>query len=67
MKHILLISLLLYFGLGLFLYLKQRSFIYFPVAEISTNLDSRVFNNKIKPLFILAVMLKTLPTMLSLS
>ena len=37
--------MLAYIGIGLFLFLKQRSFIYFPVAETSSTLITRVFNN----------------------
>jgi len=45
MKNVLLILLLAYIGLGSFLFLKQRSFIYFPVTEISSTLMTKVFNN----------------------
>jgi pimeloyl-ACP methyl ester carboxylesterase len=45
MKNIISIALLLYIGVGLFLYLKQRSFIYFPVGDKSSTLSSRMLDN----------------------
>ncbi|MDH5434557.1 MAG: alpha/beta hydrolase [Gammaproteobacteria bacterium] len=44
MKRILLSILLIYITIGLLLYVGQRSFIYFPVQEIKTNLETRIFN-----------------------
>ena len=47
MKDIVLVAILIYAGLGVFLYFQQRSFIYFPVKEISTGLeDIRVQNGQ---------------------
>jgi len=46
MRAILLFGLIIYLGIGLFLYLLQRSLIYFPAAETSANLNVRVFQSE---------------------
>lgn len=46
MKSVLLIVLLVYLGMGLYLYLMQRSFIYFPVAETAAVSNTRFFRNE---------------------
>lgn len=46
MKSIFQIALLVYLGLGLYLYIKQRSFIYFPVAETPKASNNRLFSNE---------------------
>ena len=45
MKSIVLSGLLIYFGLGLYLYFAQRSFIYFPVTDTQMVSDTRLFKN----------------------
>ena len=46
MKSILLIGAAIYLGMGAYLYVLQRSFIYFPVAAAATNLKHRSFENE---------------------
>ena len=46
MKSILVLGLIAYVGMGLYLYLQQRNFIYFPVADTRTVLKTRVFSNE---------------------
>lgn len=46
MKSILLTALIIYLGIGLFLYLQQRSFIYFPVPATSADLNTRLFQHQ---------------------
>ena len=45
MKSIFISGLIIYFGLGLYLYIQQRSFIYFPVASIQSGLVEKTFEN----------------------
>ena len=46
MKSVILIALLVYIGLGLYLYVQQRSFIYFPTPPTPSNLAQKVFINE---------------------
>lgn len=46
MKSLLLFALIAYVVLGIFLYLQQRSFIYFPVPENKTGLDTQWFESE---------------------
>lgn len=43
MKNIVIALVLIYLGVGLYLYLKQRSFIYFPTPMTSNGLDEQIF------------------------
>lgn len=45
MKSIFLLTGFIYIFIGVFLYVGQRSFIYFPVAETKTDLNGKVFLN----------------------
>ena len=45
MKSIFISGMLIYFGLGLYLYIQQRSLIYFPVASIQSGLVEKIFEN----------------------
>lgn len=45
MKSIFISGMLIYFGLGLYLYIEQRSFIYFPVKSTHAGLNERIFEN----------------------
>lgn len=45
LKRILLSAALVYLGFGFYLYLVQRSFIYFPVAPAQTPHDERIFTH----------------------
>ena len=45
MKSIFLSGMLIYFGIGLYLYLEQRDFIYFPVHPTKSDLAERIFEN----------------------
>jgi len=45
MKSIIILLLLVYVGVGLFLYIKQKSFLYFPTKNIATSYKSIMFEN----------------------
>jgi pimeloyl-ACP methyl ester carboxylesterase len=45
MTRLLIFGILIYLGLGLYLYLAQRDFIYFPVPAAEYNYDETVFEN----------------------
>ena len=45
MKTLILTGIFLYFGTGLYLYLVQRDFIYFPVHSSASEYEQRIFEN----------------------
>ena len=46
MRNLLLFAFGVYFGMGLYLYLVQRNFIYFPVPELQTGLPAKIYENQ---------------------
>ncbi len=46
MKSFFLIALSVYVLLGMYLYIQQRSFIYFPTSSSASDLDQKVFSNE---------------------